>query len=125
FNQKPEVDKIRQLLRENGAEGSEIQEHVGTNEVIIDFQGATAENAASGREIILSALNKAYPGQFQIMSTTSIGPKVGDDLKRQAVFATLYALGGMLIYIAFRFEWIYGAAAVFAVFHDTLVTLGL
>src|SRR5207237_577549 len=51
--------------------------------------------------------------------------KVGDDLKRQAVFATLYALGGILIYIAFRFEWIYGAAAVFAVFHDTLVTLGL
>src|SRR5207249_4647985 len=44
----------------------------------------------------------------------------------QAVLATLYALGGMLIYIAFRFDsWIYGAAAVFAVFHDTLVTLGL
>ena len=41
------------------------------------------------------------------------------------MFATLYALGGILIYIAFRFEWIYGAAAVFAVFHDTLVTLGL
>ena len=38
--------------------------------------------------------------------------------------ATLYALGGILIYIAFRFEWIYGAAAVFAVFHDALVTLG-
>jgi preprotein translocase subunit SecF len=125
FNQKPEIDKIRQLLRENGAEGSEIQERVGTSEVIIDFQGAKAENAASGREIILTALNKAYPNQFQILSATSIGPKVGDDLKRQAVFATLYALGGMLIYIAFRFEWIYGAAAVFAVFHDTLVTLGL
>jgi preprotein translocase subunit SecF len=125
FNQKPEIDKIRQLLRENGAEGSEIQERVGTNEVIIDFQGARAEDASAGRGIILNALNKAYPDQFQILSATSIGPKVGDDLKRQAVFATLYALGGMLIYIAFRFEWIYGAAAVFAVFHDTLVTLGL
>jgi preprotein translocase subunit SecF len=49
---------------------------------------------------------------------------VGSDLQRQAVFATLYALGGILVYIAFRFEWIYGAAAVFAVFHDTLITLG-
>ena len=38
---------------------------------------------------------------------------------------TLYALGGMLVYIAFRFEWVYGAAAVLAVFHDVLITLGL
>ena len=45
-------------------------------------------------------------------------------LRRQAVFATLYALAGILVYIAFRFEWIYGAAAVFAVFHDTLITVG-
>src|SRR5437016_3337572 len=68
---------------------------------------------------------KGIKGQYDILKADSIGPKVGDDLKRQAVFATLYALGGILIYIAFRFEWIYGAAAVFAVFHDTLVTLGL
>jgi preprotein translocase subunit SecF len=125
FHQKPDLEKIRQLLRENGAPDSEPQERVGTNDVIIEFQGAKAEDASLGRGIILNALNKGFPGQFDILSATSIGPKVGDDLKRQAVFATLYALGGMLIYIAFRFEWVYGAAAVFAVFHDTLVTLGL
>jgi preprotein translocase subunit SecF len=124
FQQKPDIEKIRQVLRENGAD-SQLQERVGTNEVIIEFQGAKAEDASAGRGVILNALNKGFPGQFDILSATSIGPKVGDDLKRQAVFATLYALGGMLIYIAFRFEWIYGAAAVFAVFHDTLVTLGL
>ena len=44
---------------------------------------------------------------------------------RQAILATLYALGGMLVYIAFRFEWIYGVAAVVAVFHDTIITIGL
>jgi preprotein translocase subunit SecF len=49
---------------------------------------------------------------------------VGAQLRRQAVLATLYALLGMLVYIAFRFEWIYGAAAVIAVFHDVLITLG-
>ena len=124
FKQKPDIEKIRQLLKDNGAD-SELQESVGTNQILIDFQGANAEDASAGRGIILNALNKGFPGQFDILSATSIGPKVGDDLKRQAVFATLYALGGMLIYIAFRFEWIYGAAAVFAVFHDTLVTLGL
>jgi preprotein translocase subunit SecF len=125
FQQKPDLEKIRQLLRDNGAPDSEPQERIGTNDVIIEFQGAKAEDASAGRGIILNALEKGFPGQFEILSAQSIGPKVGDDLKRQAVFATLYALGGMLIYIAFRFEWVYGAAAVFAVFHDTLVTLGL
>ena len=43
----------------------------------------------------------------------------------QAVLATLYALAGMLVYIAFRFEWVSGVAAVIAVFHDTLITVGL
>jgi preprotein translocase subunit SecF len=46
-------------------------------------------------------------------------------MKNKAILATLYALGGMLIYIAFRFEWIYGLAAVIAVFHDVIITLGL
>src|SRR5213078_5002236 len=125
FHQKPDIEKIRQLLRENGAPDSQPQERVGTNEIIIEFQGAKEEDASAGRSIIINALNKGFQGNFDILSATSIGPKVGDDLKRQAVFATLYALGGILVYIAFRFEWIYGAAAVFADFHDTLVTLGL
>ena len=125
FKQKPDIEKIRQLLRENGAADSQPQEIAGRNDVLIEFQGAKEEDASAGRSVIINALNKGFPDQFEILSAQSIGPKVGDDLKRQAVFATLYALGGILVYIAFRFEWIYGAAAVFAVFHDTLVTLGL
>src|SRR5437016_8664552 len=125
FHQKPDIEKIRQLLRENGAPDSQPQERVGTNEVIVEFQGAKEEDASAGRTVIINALDKEFKGQYDILKADSIGPKVGDDLKRQAVFATLYALGGILIYIEFRFEWIYGAAAVFAVFHDTLVTLGL
>jgi len=54
-----------------------------------------------------------------------VGPKVGKELQGQALRATLYALAGMLVYIAFRFEWIYGVAAVVAVFHDTIITIGL
>ena len=46
-------------------------------------------------------------------------------MRNKAVLATLYALAGMLVYIAFRFEWIYGVAAVIAVFHDTIITIGL
>src|SRR5215470_11234338 len=125
FKQKPDIEKIRQFLRENGAQDSQPQEITGSNDVLIEFQGAKEEDASAGRGIIINALNKGFPDQYEVLSAQSIGPKVGDDLKRQAVFATLYALGGILVYIAFRFEWIYGAAAVFAVFHDTLVTLGL
>jgi preprotein translocase subunit SecF len=54
-----------------------------------------------------------------------VGPKVGAELRAKAIAATLYALAGMLVYIAFRFEWIYGVAAVVAVFHDTIITIGI
>ena len=54
-----------------------------------------------------------------------VGPKVGADLRRQAMNASLLALGGMLVYIWFRFEWIYGVGAVLAAIHDTLITVGV
>lgn len=62
---------------------------------------------------------------FTIRQTEVVGPRVGGELRTKALLATLYALGGMLVYIAFRFEWIYGVAAVIAVFHDTVITIGL
>jgi preprotein translocase subunit SecF len=72
-----------------------------------------------------SALKDGYTlGPFTIRNVEIVGPKVGAELRRQAVFVTLYALAGMLVYIAFRFEWVFGAAAVLAVFHDILITLG-
>jgi preprotein translocase subunit SecF len=64
-------------------------------------------------------------GSYVVRNAEIVGPRVGAQLRRQAVLATLYALAGMLVYIAFRFEWVYGAAAVFAVFHDVAITLGL
>lgn len=67
----------------------------------------------------------AYASPYAIRGTEVVGPKIGKDLRRQAVMATLYALAGMLVYIAFRFEWVSGVAAVIAVLHDTLVTVGL
>jgi preprotein translocase subunit SecF len=64
-------------------------------------------------------------GSFAIRNTEVVGPKVGKELQSKALKATLLALAGMLIYIALRFEWIYGVAAVIAVFHDTIITIGL
>jgi preprotein translocase subunit SecF len=74
---------------------------------------------------VLAALHESFfTGQYAIRNAEVVGPKVGGQLRTQAILATLYALAGMLVYIAFRFEWVYGAAAVLAVFHDVLITLG-
>jgi preprotein translocase subunit SecF len=129
FDEPVEIDRIRVLLQESGAADSQIQElsqsgGSGYDVLIQVEQAIVEEDLGRGREIITAALNNGFEGQFEILNSESVGPKIGSDLRRQAVLATLYALGGILIYIAFRFEWIYGAAAVFAVFHDTLITLG-
>jgi preprotein translocase subunit SecF len=68
---------------------------------------------------------QCYLAPFSILQVEMVGPKVGAELRTKALLATLYALGGMLVYIAFRFEWIYGVAAVVACFHDTIITIGL
>lgn len=75
---------------------------------------------------IISVLKQqCYLAPFSIQQVQMVGPKVGGELRTKALLATLYALGGMLVYIAFRFEWIYGVAAVVACFHDTIITIGL
>jgi preprotein translocase subunit SecF len=68
---------------------------------------------------------ECYLAPFHILKVEMVGPKVGAELRNKAVLATLYALAGMLAYIWFRFEWIYGLGAVIACFHDTLITIGL
>jgi len=75
--------------------------------------------------VIAALKQECNLGPFTILSAEVVGPKIGADLKAQGLRATLFALAGMLVYIAFRFEWIYGVAAVVAVFHDTIITIGL
>jgi preprotein translocase subunit SecF len=76
-------------------------------------------------QVIAVLKQECVLASFSIRSAEVVGPKIGMELKNKAILATLYALGGMLVYLAFRFEFIYGAAAVIAVFHDVIITLGL
>jgi preprotein translocase subunit SecF len=81
-------------------------------------QGATPQ--------VLSVLKQeTYLSPYSIRNIEIVGPKMGSELRRQAIYVVLAALAGMLIYIAFRFELMYGVAAVVAVFHDTIITLGV
>lgn len=100
---------------------SRDKDHGGIVTNFDDLKNAPGANAAT-----IADLKDTFSlGNFAIRNVEIVGPKVGAQLRRQAIFATLYALAGMLIYIAFRFEWVFGAAAVIAVFHDVLITLGL
>jgi preprotein translocase subunit SecF len=65
-----------------------------------------------------------FLSDFGVRNVEIVGPQVGAQLRKQALLATVYSLAGMLIYLGFRFEWIYGVAAVVTVFHDTLITVG-
>jgi preprotein translocase subunit SecF len=83
------------------------------------------KNVDGATPAVLGSLSDGLSlANFAIRNVDIVGPKVGAQLRHQAFWATMYALLGMLVYIAFRFEWVYGAAAVIAVFHDVLITLG-
>jgi preprotein translocase subunit SecF len=91
--------------------------------IVTNFNDLSTVDGAS--PAVLAVLNGSFAlDNFTIRNVEVVGPKVGAQLRHQAIWATLYALAGMLVYIAFRFEWVYGAAAVIAVFHDVLITLG-
>ncbi len=74
---------------------------------------------------VVTALQQGtYLSGFTVFNVEIVGPQVGALLRKQALLATLYSLAGMLVYLWVRFELIYGVAAVVAVFHDTLITIG-
>jgi preprotein translocase subunit SecF len=74
---------------------------------------------------VVASLNDGFfTSDFGVRNVEIVGPQVGAQLQKQAALATIYSLAGMLVYLGFRFEWIYGVAAVVTVFHDTLITVG-
>jgi preprotein translocase subunit SecF len=81
-------------------------------------------NGAADPAVVASVQQAFYLSDFGVYNVQIVGPQVGAQLRKQAILATAYSLAGMLVYLAFRFELIYGVAAVITVFHDTLITVG-
>ena len=88
------------------------------------FSSIDQLNGVADPAVVSLLKQSAYLSGFHVFAADIIGPQVGAALRKQALLATLYSLAGMLIYLWFRFELIYGVAAVVAVFHDTLITVG-
>lgn len=130
FAQAPAVNQIRQAMDAAGIRDSSIQpirnvDQASSNDVLISLPEQTNEAALdTGREQIVNALHAHYNNPFTVRNVQVVGPTVGKQLEKQAGLATLYSMAGMLVYLWFRFQLIYGIAAVVACFHDTLITLG-
>lgn len=145
FRQRPSAEEIRAAVNKQGLNDAVIQLATDKqDEALIKLpqmgQASTNEAEAQaqvdmGRTRMREALNNLGPeaqkelgdepqAAYKIVGTDAVGPVAGRQLRNQAIAVTLAALVGILLYIAFRFEWSYGAAAVIAVFHDVLVTLG-
>lgn len=133
FKQSTTAEAIRETLASHGARDAIIQPVTDkTDTFLIKLPLGSAGTDASedqvqlGRKKVGEALNSIGPEgvAYDILGTDAVGAVAGAQLRNKAIAATLAALVGILIYIAFRFEWTYGAAAVIAVFHDVLVTLG-
>ena len=90
--------------------------------VLQDFNDL--QQAGIPAPVVETLKKQFYISDFHIFNAEIVGPQVGKQLRKQALLATLYSLAGMLVYLWFRFELIYGIAAVVAVFHDTLITVG-
>ncbi len=130
FSQAPQLDQIRKAMDASGIRDSSIQpirnvDQASSNDVLISLPEQTNEAALdTGREQIVNALHAHYNNPFSVRNVQVVGPTVGKQLEKQAGLATLYSMAGMLVYLWFRFQLIYGVAAVVACFHDTLITIG-
>jgi preprotein translocase subunit SecF len=133
FKSRPSAEAIRDALSEVGVKDAVIQPVIDkpdTSLIKLPLEGSTeAESQAQldlGRSRVKAGLNKfgAEGDAYEIIGTDAVGAVAGAQLRNKAIATTLAALVGILVYMAYRFEWTYGAAAVIAVFHDVLVTLG-
>jgi preprotein translocase subunit SecF len=110
------------------------QKYAALAQTVVDYRNGTTKGGVLSSlddlkgvvdPAVMATLNQDYyVSNFAVRNVSIIGPQVGKQLRGQAMLAVLYSLLGMLVYLAFRFEWIYGVAAVVTVFHDTLITVG-
>jgi preprotein translocase subunit SecF len=127
FKQTPDPNEIRQAMDAAGIKDARIQNYdePSNNEVLISLPEQQNESSLdAGRQQIVDALHAHYNNPFTVRNVQVVGPTVGKQLEKQALLATLYSMLGMLVYLWFRFQLIYGVAAVVACFHDTLITVG-
>jgi preprotein translocase subunit SecF len=129
FHKAPNVGDIRSTLDSAGVKGAEIAQFGSDTDYVIRAQDprAVAQQTRGAESVatqIEAALKKHFgPTAFAVQRTEAVGPKVGGELKQKAIYAILISFLATLAYLAWRFEWRFGVAAVIATAHDILATL--
>ena len=130
FAKAPQVSDIRSALDAHGVKGAEIAQFGSDTEFVIRAQdprdvAQQSRGAQSVAVVIDSALTAKYgpPPSYRVSRVEAVGPKVGSELRQKALYAILVSFVVTLIYLAYRFEWRFGVAAVIATAHDILGTL--
>ena len=126
--QPADVGALRNALQARGIEGAEIQTFGSDREIVVRARVARAGSDADDTQTTAGAVSEALDatlgaGNYQILRTEAVGPKVGGELRQQAVLAILLSFLAVLAYLAYRFEWRFGVAAVVATAHDIVAAL--
>lgn len=122
YETAPDTAKIREILKHSEFKGAEIQQFGKPEEIIIRFQTTNQSVTTDTGDAISKTL--ANTGKFEIRRVEIIGPKVGDELRQKGIMALLISSIGILVYLAVRFEWRFGLAALLGVIHDVAITAG-
>jgi len=117
------IDAMREKLKGNALfNGASITEFGSPDEVVIRMKSTTSNVTVDIGDVTREALNGS--GNFEIRRVDIVGPKVGSELKEKGIMSLLLAVIGILIYVAFRFEWRFAVASIFALVHDVSIALG-
>ena len=117
------IDTMRERLKGNELfNGASITEFGSPDEVVIRMKSTTGSVTVDIGDITRAALKGS--GNFEIRRVDIVGPKVGSELKEKGIMSLLLAVLGILVYVAFRFEWRFAVASIFALVHDVSIALG-
>jgi preprotein translocase subunit SecF len=126
FDQPPDVSRLRSLLDQGGVHNAEIQSFGSNREYTVRAQDLAASRGGGTDSVateVRGIFDKVFGKQYQVVRTESVGPRVGSELRNGAIKAILLSFLLTLIYLAWRFEWRFGVAAVIATAHDICTTL--
>jgi len=124
FKSPPDIEVIRDGLKTIGLGESTIQEFGSKKDILIRVERSEEKLEAVGAMVKRSLSGKFNSDEIIVERVEMVGPKVGRDLREKALLSILYAIIGIVIYISWRFEFQYAIAAIIALIHDVLVTMG-
>lgn len=123
FNPAPNIASVRASLDKIGYGDAEITTFGSPNEILIRVK-AVNQGLVTGDKVMAQLESSMPNSQIQLLQENKIGPKIGQELRQDAVMAIIYSWIFILIYVSLRFQFIYAVGAVLALIHDVLITLG-